>query len=299
MSSLALAPSASPRARPKAVPALAGVWQADALHAGAVAVVASGHAALDAELPGGGWPLGALIELLLAQPTAPLWSLLLPALVAHQRAHGGAVALVNPPHEPFLPALAAGGLATRALLWVRAGTPAAQLWASEQALRCADVAAVLAWLPQARMADLRRLHLAAALRPEALLLALRPEGAGAAASPAPLRLRLWGEAAQASPALRVELVKRRGPPLPRPLWLPAQTPPLRALLAVGVGQPDPACAPPGAAAAGAQVLPFDRAFDSALDPAFDSAFDRTCKHACDRPAGQDARHALDRLAVAA
>ena len=287
MSSLALAPSASPRARPKAVPALAGVWQADALHAGAVAVVASGHAALDAELPGGGWPLGALIELLLAQPTAPLWSLLLPALVAHQRAHGGAVALVNPPHEPFLPALAAGGLATRALLWVRAGTPAAQLWASEQALRCADVAAVLVWLPQARMADLRRLHLAAALRPEALLLALRPEGAGAAASPAPLRLRLWGEAAQASPALRVELVKRRGPPLPRPLWLPAQTPPLRALLAVGVGQPDPACAPPGAAAAGAQVLPFDRAFD----PAFDRA--------CDRLAGQDARHALDRLAVAA
>ena len=83
----------------------ASVWRADELAGAAVGTVASGHAALDAELPGGGWPLGALIELLQPARDAPVWSLLLPAVVARQQASGGAVVLVNPPHEPFLPAL--------------------------------------------------------------------------------------------------------------------------------------------------------------------------------------------------
>ena len=47
------------------------------------------------------------------------------------------------------------------LLCVRAEKPAARLWAAEQALRCAEVAAVLAWLPQAKSAELRRLQMAA------------------------------------------------------------------------------------------------------------------------------------------
>ena len=78
------------------------LWRADELAAGPPRTVPTGHAALDAELPGGGWPLGGLIELLQPAPDTPTWPLLLPAVAC-----GGAVALVNPPHEPFLPALAA------------------------------------------------------------------------------------------------------------------------------------------------------------------------------------------------
>ncbi|MDO5693251.1 MAG: translesion DNA synthesis-associated protein ImuA [Pseudomonadota bacterium] len=253
----------------------AGVWHADELTGGAGRTVTSGHAALDAQLPGGGWPLGALTELLQPTPDTPIWSLLLPAAAARQQASGGAVVLVNPPHEPFAPALAAGGLPAAALLWVRAGTPAGQLWATEQALRCADVVAVLAWLPRARPVELRRLHLAAAQRADSLLFALRPEGAANAASPALLRLRVAVAAGRQdgdAPALHVDILKRRGPPLAAPVPLPAHAEGLRALLAAS------AQLRRGAVAAGGHVLPFGV-------PVGDD--------------DQDQGHVLDRLAVAA
>ena len=271
-------PSADPQraARAYALAGLhAGVWHADELAGGAGRRVASGHAALDAELPGGGWPLGALTELLQPTPDTPVWSLLLPAVAARQQASGGAVVLVNPPHEPFLPALAAGGLPAASLLWVRAGTPAAQLWATEQALRCADTAAVLAWLPRARSAELRRLHLAAAQRLDSLLFALRPGHAATAASPALLRLRVAAVAGRQdgdAPALHVDILKRRGPPLAAPVALPAHAEELRALLAASAQLRH------GAVAAGGHVLPFGV-------PVGDD--------------DQDEGHALDRLAVAA
>lgn len=225
-------------------PVPAGVWRADTLSAGGLGCVPSGHVPLDALLPGGGWPLGALVELLPVAPAVPLWPLVLPALAAQQRA-GGTVVLVDPPQVPFAPALAAAGLLPARLLWVRGQSAAAGLWAAEQALRCADVAAVLAWLPRARPADLRRLQLAAARQGGGLLFALRSAEAARAASPAPLRLRLSVEAP--GDALAVDIVKRRGPPLAAPLRLPAQGPALRALLAA---------LEPGRVAANARVLTF-------------------------------------------
>jgi protein ImuA len=158
------------------------------------------------------------------------------------------VVLVNPPHEPFMPVISAAGLAAADLMWVGADTPAAQLWAAEQALRCADIHAVLAWLPQARVPELRRLHLAAAQHARVLLLALRADRVAHTASPALLRLHV----ASAGPeALRVHILKRRGPPLVTPLQLPAQTPSLHALL--------DAERQARTGRAGAQVLPFDPA----------------------------------------
>ncbi|HRG72580.1 MAG TPA: SOS cell division inhibitor SulA, partial [Thauera aminoaromatica] len=44
------------------------VWQASRLAGAAGAVLPTGFSALDAELPGGGWPAGALIELLADRP---------------------------------------------------------------------------------------------------------------------------------------------------------------------------------------------------------------------------------------
>ena len=183
------------------------------------------------------------------------------------------MALVNPPHEPFLPVFAAAGLPASSLLWLRGETPAAQLWATEQALRCADVAAALAWLPRARAGDLRRLHAAAALRADSLLFVLRPDAALAASSCARLRLRVAvGEGGRAdegaAPSLCIDILKRRGPPLAAPIHLPAQSATLRALLAASAQQR----AARLGAAAGGQVLPFD---------------------------GQKESHALDRIAVAA
>lgn len=269
---------------PAALPAWQqGVWRADELDAGSGEVCTTGHAALDAELPGGGWPLGALTELLQPAPTAAVWTLLLPAL-AQAAAAGARVALIAPPLPPFLPALAAGGLPPAALLWVQAPEPAAPLWACEQALRCADVAAVLAWLPQARVAELRRLQLAAA-RQHSLLFVLRPARAAQAASPARLRVAIEplpaADTGEPPTTLAVRILKRRGPPAAQPVPLNAQPPALAALLAAarqrrrGPAPPPPAAAEAPPRSGGARVMPWPGA---RCAPSGEAA------HALDRPA---------------
>lgn len=206
-----------------------GIWHADELGLADAQVVATGHAALDAELPGGGWPVGAMTELLQAAPEAHVWRLLLPALAQAVQLRGGPVVLVGAPYEPCGASLAAQGLPVESLMCVRSEAPAARLWACEQALRCADVAAVVAWLPQARVGELRRLQLAAAQH-ELLLFVCRPESVALSASPARLRLRADRCEADAS-QIELHILKRRGPPLAAPVMLPARHERMAALLA--------------------------------------------------------------------
>lgn len=207
------------------------VWQADALAGAPARVLATGDALLDAQLPGGGWPLGALTEVLQPAGVHSEWRLLLPALA---RSGNGAVVLVGAPLQPFGPALDAQGLASRRLLWVDAPAPAQRLWATEQALRCADVDAVLAWLVQVRPEQLRRLQIASA-EFDKLLFVLRPQAAQAESSPAALRLCADLGAERRSDALgdalEVRVLKRRGPPLAQPLHLAARPSHLARLLA--------------------------------------------------------------------
>jgi protein ImuA len=204
-----------------------GLWRGDELGVADAQVLSSGHEALDAQLPGGGWPIGAMTEVLQAAPEAHVWQLLLPVLAQAVESRGGPVALIGAPHEPFGPSLAAAGVPVEALLSIRAEAASARLWACEQALRCADIAAVLAWLPQARVGDLRRLQLAAAQH-EGLLFVFRSENVAQSASPARLRLQLISaEAGQ----MDIHILKRRGPPLASPLTLPARSERMTALLA--------------------------------------------------------------------
>ncbi|MBP7567856.1 MAG: translesion DNA synthesis-associated protein ImuA [Burkholderiaceae bacterium] len=214
---------------------LTAVWRGQALASRSGPVLASGHAALDAQLPGGGWPLDAMVELLQPSAGQPFWQLLLPALVQSLGQQRGPVVLVAPPHAPFSPALAAQGLEADRLLCIRAERPAERLWATEQALRCADVPAVLAWLPherQVRDDAMRRLQLAGSDRPR-LLFALRPQQAEADGSPARLRLALKAE----GDSLQVRIVKRRGPPCEQPITVPARATRLQALLGTRGGPP--------------------------------------------------------------
>ena len=215
------------------------VWRADELARPVGAVVASGHALLDAQLPAGGWPVGALVEVLQAQNHGSEWRLLLPALARTC----GAVLLVGAPYQPYGPGLAGQGLDPQRLLCITAQSAVQRLWASEQALRCADVVAVLAWLPQVRADQLRRLHMAASNHAK-LLFVMRPQSAREESSPAVLRLLVTspqtqgqeqGRAQCSSPdndALELHLLKRRGPPLEHPLILPARAARLAMLLSV-------------------------------------------------------------------
>jgi protein ImuA len=210
----------------------ADVWSADALAFAPAQVLSTGDAQLNAELPGGGWPVGALTEILQTEGLHSEWRLLLPALVCSGH---GPVVLVGAPHVPCAAALASQGLPHQRLLWVAARSFAERLWAAEQVLRCAAVDAVLLWLPArrkdaVRSDQLRRLQMAASEHHKLLFL-MRSASAHNDASPAVLRLQLEPQSARTGPhgdsadpvdALQVQVLKRRGPPLGRTLQLRAR-----------------------------------------------------------------------------
>jgi hypothetical protein len=96
------------------------------------------------------------------------------------------------------------------------------LWAAEQALASNACGAVLAWLPRAKYAELRRLQIAAeGGRAPAFL--FRSAEAASESSPAALRIALG----TSNGGLAVEVLKRRGTPLARPILLPAMPPAVR------------------------------------------------------------------------
>jgi protein ImuA len=163
------------------------LWRADQLAHSATRCADTGFAALSAQLPGGGWPLGTLIDLLVQQHGIGELRLLQPALAALDKRP---IVLLQPPHLPQALALAALGLEPSQLLWVRSGAKASDaLWAAEQILRSGCCGALLFWQKQARGETLRRLHLAAQSG-ETLFCMVRPLAAAQDASPAPLRLSL-------------------------------------------------------------------------------------------------------------
>lgn len=201
------------------------VWRGGPLSS-APPALPTGFDALDRELPGGGWPAGALTEILVRRAGIGELQLVLPALAALSWA-GKRIVWLAPPHLPYAPALAADGVDLAQLVVVRApgrGDARAAvrrntLWAAEQVLRSASCHALVAWFPGARYEELRRLAVAAEAS-RAWVALFRPPQAAHSASPAALRLSL--EAAGSS--LSVHILKRRGAPAAAPLVLPVKRP---------------------------------------------------------------------------
>lgn len=204
---------------------LPGVWRGGELGQAVQAVAATGHAALDRELPGGGWPLATLSEILHDSVGIGELSLLAGAL-ARSCEGDRLVAWVNPPHIPYAPALAQAGLKLERCLVVRPANREDALWAAEQALRSGACGAVLLWLGDALgqkerargndYACLRRLQMAAEAG-RAMAVCYRPGAAERLSTPAHLRVALTREAG----VLKARIPKRRGPPLAMPIALEA------------------------------------------------------------------------------
>ena len=72
------------------------LWRANQLGSGRQRTTATGFAALDAQLPGGGWPHGVITELLLPQPGVGELRLLAPALLALAGGAGRATSGTQP-----------------------------------------------------------------------------------------------------------------------------------------------------------------------------------------------------------
>lgn len=183
------------------------------------AALSTGYPPLDAVLPGGGWPQGALTEMLLEREGIGELRLTLPALARLTR-EGRAIVWIAPPYRPYAPALAAGGLDLARLIVVRGRDLRESLWAYEQALRAGDCGAAFAWLDVHEPRALRRLQVAAREGRTWGVLWRRP-GQRASAASAPLRLGLTPHEGR----LAVHVLKRRGAELAQPILLDlARTP---------------------------------------------------------------------------
>jgi protein ImuA len=207
------------------LPTMAGsVWRANELATPQGKVQCSGYAALDAQLPGGGWPVGTLTEVLL--PHAGTGELkLLSSALSQLTQSGRDVVFIGAPHLPYGPALAEMRWKLDRLLVIEAEDTKDRLWACEQTLKSGGIGALVAWLPRVRADQLRRLQLAA-MGADALLFVIRPLAVQSESSPAPLRLicRSAYEGESNNRCLEIILFKRRGPALERPLQLTIEQP---------------------------------------------------------------------------
>jgi hypothetical protein len=190
------------------------VWRGGELARVASPSVPSGFPELDAQLPGGGWPAGALTEIHSDGPGMGELQLAMPA-AARLTQSGRWLVLVAPPHLPYAPALAARGVQLARLLLVRAASTEENLWALEQALRTRSCGAVLGWPDFAPERALRRLQLAA--ESTGALAFLFRSARAAPASPAALRLHVGRSGGRTV----VRILKRRGGGVPAPIVLDA------------------------------------------------------------------------------
>lgn len=169
----------------------------------------TGFRSLDALLPGEGWPVGALTEVIPVCEGLGELSLCLPALSLLCR-EGRYVAFVAPPHIPYAPALRQAGIPLEFVVWIDAHRDEDVQWSAEQLLREGQAGAVLVWTVTRDEHALRRLQLAAESG-KAIALAYRPAFSLRQPSPAAIRIALQPACGDdLRGGTRVELIKARG-----------------------------------------------------------------------------------------
>lgn len=174
--------------------------------------LASGYPKLDRCLPGGGWPLAALTEILIEQYGIGELRLLMPALAQlsvektqAEYTEPGWIAWIAPPFQPYAPALQQYGIDLSRMLIVRPKDDSELLWSAEQALSSGTCAAVLLWPGTLDDRASRRLQLAAE-KGHSWAIAFRPLTARQQPSAAALRIELQST----GQGTRVHILKSRG-----------------------------------------------------------------------------------------
>ena len=187
--------------------------------------LSTGHADLDVALPGNGWPVGAVTELVNDTAGCGELSLLLPVL-AQLSQEGHRIIMVDPPWIPCPSALHGRGLALEKLLLIRTQSRSESLWACEQVVRGMPGGALLAWPDELSFGELRRLQLAAKSTQKTIFL-YRGQDTASTSSPAALRLQLRPDDGD----LQIRVLKCRGQRptsgirIRRPHWLKPPIPP--------------------------------------------------------------------------
>lgn len=169
--------------------------------------ISTGWALLDALLPGGGYPLGAVTELLVSTPGIGELSLLFTALAAQMAAYPRRrLALVSPPAQLNAPALSAAGIDRARTPVVHCANDSERVWCVEQMAGADAFAAFVVWGDRLDGAALRRLQLVAE-RASCPVFVYRDLARAGERSPAALRLTIRGEHG----SQQIEMIKCRGP----------------------------------------------------------------------------------------
>ncbi len=179
-----------------------GIWRGLRSENQAWPVIATGFAELDALLPGGGWPLGGVLEILSPCLGIGELSLLLPAMsYITQRKRW--IAWIAPPQQVYAPALVQAGIDLAYVLVVDCRQEADIPWSLEKLLRSGRCGMTLAWPRKLSDHQIRRLQLAAeAGSALAVLFPKQRSGSGYTA------LRL--EVKPAETGLALHILKARG-----------------------------------------------------------------------------------------
>ena len=183
------------------------IWKGDhAHHATPEKVIPTGYPLLDVELPGGGWPVGAVTEILYPQVSMGELRLVLPAL-KHVAQHDQRWQIwLNPPGQPYGPGLNSWGVSLRQTLVCADLTPKEFSWVIDQSVQHSGCSVVLAWANRIEPAQLRRLQLASERRDIAIFL-FRPIRK---ANNLPYsRLKLQIGAGSKPLHIRIDILKRR------------------------------------------------------------------------------------------
>jgi hypothetical protein len=181
------------------------IWQASASPQQTCGIT-TGHPGLDENLHQGGWPVGAVTELLCDHSGMGELQVLSPAL-AQCTQQGRKLVFVSPPYMPYAPALQHAGISLSQVVIVQVRSATEQLWAVNQLLQADIAGAVLTWLADgtAKHNQLRKLQLAAQAS-HGLTILFRPGRAATEASPAALRIALT----PTQKTCRLHILKQRG-----------------------------------------------------------------------------------------
>ena len=177
------------------------IWTAKHWQETQIPAIRSGVTTLDALLPGGGWPLGAITEILYDQRGSGELRLLLPALARLSTQDQRWQLWLNPPLQPCAPALQQWQLDTERVLLTQAKNTQDICYCLEKSLNSGGCQGAVAWLGKLDKALMRRIQLAAE-QAQVPVFMLRPSQFQNQPSIAALRLHLHVDN-------RLDILKRR------------------------------------------------------------------------------------------
>ncbi|TCS38898.1 translesion DNA synthesis-associated protein ImuA [Reinekea marinisedimentorum] len=137
------------------------IWTARHWQQTVIPAVSSQYAKLDEYLPGHGWPIGAITEVLFCSTGQGELRLLLPALAQLSQQDDRWQLWLNPPFIPCAPSLTNWGFNTQRVILAQTHNANDSCHCLEKSLQTNGCQAVVAWLGKFDKALMRRLQLAA------------------------------------------------------------------------------------------------------------------------------------------